>query len=510
MKYKILIAGFQHETNTFAPSKAAYENFIHGEGFPQLARGEDVLKLRDVNIPVGGFINEAEKFEFELIPIIWAGASPSAHVEKETYERIACEITQAAVDHSIDGIYLDLHGAMVAEHIDDGEGVLLSRLRQIVGDHIPMIASLDLHANVTELMLDSADALTAYRTYPHIDMAETGARAAKLMDLILREGKLHRYSCRLPFLIPLNSMCTLLNPAKEFYSMLEDVEGDQLSLSFAPGFPAADFNECGPVIWGYSTDDNQLETTVTRLFNKLLAEESRWGISLLTPDEAVKEAIAISKNANRPVIIADTQDNPGAGGDANTTGLIKALLRNQAKNAAVGLIYDPEAVKAAFNVGNGGKISIKLGGQSGVAGDSPLEAVFDVVHLSNGQCHFEGPMMHGMFVDVGPVACLALEGIFIAVSSIKTQMIDRNLYRIAGIDPEKMSILVNKSSVHFRADFAPIAEKILVAVAPGPMMADPSELPWTQLQSGIRLKPNGQPFLAHISAHTARKNTHET
>lgn len=494
MQYKILVAGFQHETNTFAPSKATYESFVRGEGFPQLVREKDVLKLRDVNIPAGGFMLEAEKFGFELIPVIWAGASPSAHVEEKTYERIVCEITNAATDHKIDGIYLDLHGAMVAEHLNDGEGILLARLRALVGNDIPIIASLDLHANVTELMLNSADALTAFRTYPHIDMAETGARAAMLMALRLREGKLYRYSCRLPFLIPINGMCTLLDPAKSFYALLEKIECDQTSLSFAPGFPAADFEECGPAIWGYGTDPYKVEKAVKTLFEKLLEEESLWEVPFLTPDEAVNEAIAISKSANRPVIIADTQDNPGAGGDANTTGLIKALLRNHAYNAAVGLICDPDAVKAAVDAGVGGKISIKLGGQAGVSGDTPLEACFEVVHLSDGQCYFDGPMMHGMFVDVGPVACLKLEGVLIAVSSMKTQMIDRNLYRIAGITPEKMSILVNKSSVHFRADFGPIAEKILVAKAPGPMIADPSDLPWTRLKPGIRLKPNGLPF----------------
>lgn len=494
MKKRILIAGFQHETNTFAPSKATYESFVRGEGFPQLVRGNDVLGLQGVNIPAGGFIRVAGELNFDLIPIIWAGASPSAHVEKDTYERIVSEITQAAIDYTFDGIYLDLHGAMVAEHLNDGEGVLLSRLRKIVGADIPIIASLDLHANVTELMLSSADALVAFRTYPHTDMAETGARAAKLMDLRFREGKLHQYSYRLPYLIPINSMCTLLNPAKEFYELLKEAECEITSLSFAPGFPAADFDECGPVIWGYATDYSKLKNSINYLYNKLLKEESLWDISFLTPNAAVLEAIAISKKSNRPVIIADTQDNPGAGGDANTTGLIKALLENQATNAAVGLICDANAVKAAHKAGIGNKISIKLGGQAKIPDDSPLEANFEVVHLSNGQCYFDGPMMNGMFVDVGPVACLKIEGILIAVSSSKAQMIDRNLYRIAGIEPEKMSILVNKSSVHFRADFGHIAEKVLVAKAPGPMIADPADLPWTDLKPGIRLKPNGKPF----------------
>ncbi|MFL9554911.1 M81 family metallopeptidase [Acinetobacter baumannii] len=495
MKYRILIAGFQHETNTFAPSRATYESFVGSSGFTHLV-GQDIFKLRNVNIPAGGFINEAEKLNFELIPCIWTGATPSAHVEKKAYEKIASKITQAAIDHNIDGIYLDLHGAMVAEHLNDGEGILLSRLRKIVGDNIPIIASLDLHANVTELMLSTADALTAYRTYPHVDMAETGARAARLMNLRLRVGKLHRYSRRLPYLIPINAMCTLLNPAKEFYSLLEQVECEQNSLSFAPGFPAADFNECGPVIWGYGTDYSKLHTTVNSLYNKLLKEEALWDVAFLSPDEAVIEAIEIAKNANRPVIIADTQDNPGAGGDSNTTGMIKALLNNQATNAAIGLICDAAAVKAAQVAGVGGTISIKLGGQAKIPGDTPLEASFEVVHLSDGKCRFDGPMMNGLNVNVGPMACLKIDGILIAVSTLKAQMIDRNLFRVAGVEPEKMSILVNKSSVHFRADFEPIAAKILIAKAPGPMIADPADLPWKHLRPGIRLKPNGKPFSA--------------
>ena len=164
MAYRILVAGFQHETNTFAPSKAEYENFVRGEGFPQMVRGADVLKLREVNIPAGGFLIEAERLGYEVVPVIWAGASPSAHVTQATYERIAKEIIQAAASQTLDGLYLDLHGAMVAEHTHDGEGTLLSRLRAVVGPDIPIVVSLDLHANVTDLMLEQADAMIAFRT----------------------------------------------------------------------------------------------------------------------------------------------------------------------------------------------------------------------------------------------------------------------------------------------------------------------------------------------------------
>src|SRR6476620_7847211 len=134
--------------------------------------------MRDINIPMGGFIRAMT--DAELVPSVWAGATPAAHVTRDAFERIAAEIIGQASGANADAIYLDLHGAMFCEHLDDGEGELLERLRQVVGPRVPIVASLDLHANVTQTMLTLADALVAYRTYPHVDMAETGDRAAFL------------------------------------------------------------------------------------------------------------------------------------------------------------------------------------------------------------------------------------------------------------------------------------------------------------------------------------------
>ncbi|MHC6226828.1 M81 family metallopeptidase [Pseudomonas sp. X10] len=496
MNIRVLIAGFQHETNTFAPSKAAYENFQRGEGFPMMARGAEVLALRDVNIPAGGFIQAAERAGYELLPVIWAGASPSAHVEKDAYERIVGEITDAARELDFDAIYLDLHGAMVAEHTDDGEGTLLERLRRIVGLQIPIVVSLDLHTNLTRKMFANADALMAYRTYPHVDLAETGLRAAELLERLLTQTRpYHSVMKRVPFLIPINGMCTLLEPAKGLYEHLAELEtGGVQSLSFTPGFPAADFEECGPAIWGHGTDAAEVERAVDELYSRLLAEEGQWRVPLLDPDAAVQEAIRLSEGASKPVVIADTQDNPGAGGDSNTMGMLRALLRNGARQAAIGLICDPRAAQAAHHAGVGAFIDIDLAGCPGIAGDEPLQGRFEVTSLSDGRCRFDGPMMHGMLAELGPVACLKIDDVYVAVSSNKAQMFDRNLYRAAGIEPEQMKILVNKSSVHFRADFQPIAEAVLVARSPGPAVADPAELNWTRLAEGIRTSPLGKPF----------------
>ncbi|QGZ65616.1 M81 family metallopeptidase [Paraburkholderia acidisoli] len=516
MTQTILIAGFQHETNTFAPSKAAYENFARGEGHPAMPRGAAMLELRDVNLPAGGFIRAAEAEGWALVPVLWAGASPSAHVSADAYERIAGEIVAAVERGGFDAVYLDLHGAMVSENFDDGEGELLARVRRAVGPAIPVVASLDLHANVTERMLANADALVAYRTYPHVDMAETGARAAALLKTLFERGgqrggesggesgnprgaSLARAVRRLPFLIPINGMCTLLEPSRSMYALLgEHEQGAVRSLSFAPGFPAADFPECGPVIWGYGDTPEAAEAAVGALYERMLADEAQWQVPFLAPDAAVAEAQRLAADASHaktgPVVIADTQDNPGAGADSNTAGMLRALVNANAQDAAMGLFFDPQAAAAAHAAGVGATLALSLGGKSGVPGDTPFEGNFEVVALSDGRCRYDGPMMHGMQVEMGPVACLRIGGVLLAVSSTKAQMLDRNLYRVAGIEPERMKILVNKSSVHFRADFEPIARAVLVAKAPGPMTADPADLPWKHLKPGIRLRPRGPAF----------------
>jgi microcystin degradation protein MlrC len=333
-----------------------------------------------------------------------------------------------------------------------------------------------------------------------VDMAETGERVAMLLERLLDRQvagcrPLHRAARRLPFLIPINGMCTLLEPSRGMYAQLATLEtGGVASLSFTPGFPAADFPECGPVIWGYGDDAASAAAAVQALYDKMLADEAAWQVPFLSPDDAVREAMRLSDGAGKPVVIADTQDNPGAGGDSNTTGMLRALLRNGAQGAAIGLIWDPAAAAAAHCAGVGAFIEVALGGVSGVPGDEPLHARFEVVNLSDGVCRYDGPMMNGMLADVGPVACLGIDGVLIVVSGGKAQMLDRNLYRIGGVEPEKMKILVNKSSVHFRADFQDIAHAVLVAKAPGPMTADPADLPWTRLAPGIRMKPMGKAF----------------
>ncbi|WP_234193041.1 M81 family metallopeptidase [Pseudacidovorax sp. NFM-22] len=498
----VFIAGFQHETNTFAPTLADWAAFEAGSGFPAYRRGPVVIEAyRGKAIPIGGFIEAAEAQGWTLTASGWAGANPSAHVTREAFERIAgdidADLRAALAGPGVDAVYLDLHGAAVTQHLDDPEGELLARIRAVVGPRVPIVASLDLHANVTAAMLSVADALVAYRTYPHVDMKDTGTLAATLLARRLGRGSREPLAVRrLDFLLPLNAQSTMTAPADAVYDELLRLDAAHGTvLSFAMGFPAADIAECGPVIWAHG---EQAEAAVAALFARVDQPRSQWQLDLKAPGAAVTEALALAAVASAPVVIADTQDNPGAGGDSNTTGLLHALLaagagRRFPGQVALGLLADPEAAAAAHAAGEGAQIEVQLGRRvptwGGQFSDEPVRARATVRALRDGHVVLKGPMGMGGEVRLGPSACLEVDGVLVGVCTLKTQMLDRELYRFLGIAPEAMKLLVNKSSVHFRADFAPIASHILVAKAPGPMAADPADLPWTKLPAGMSLRP---------------------
>jgi microcystin degradation protein MlrC len=500
----IFIAGFQHETNTFAPSLADWAAFQSGSTFPAVNHGAAMVeKFKGVNIPIGGFIRHAYSKGWTLTPSLWAGATPSSYVTEDAFEQIAtriCNDLQAAWDKASQGdapvsaVYLDLHGAAVAQHVDDTEGELLARVRAIVGADTPIVASLDLHANVTAQMLALADGLVSYRTYPHIDMGNTGTLAAKLLErrMALRR-KEALYWRRLPFLIPLNAQSTWLEPAKSQYeSLIADDKKFGTIGSFCMGFPAADIAECGAVVWSYG----KRAFEATDLLYQRANQPKIWEVALPEADAAVEQALALAEQSSKPIIIADTQDNPGAGGDSNTTGMLHALLsadtgKRYPLQVALGLMFDPVAAKAAHSAvqaqGLGSEVALPLGlGLSvptwgGQVSDSPVMGKFIVRAISDGHITLTGPMMTNATFHLGPTACLEIEGVLVVVVSAKKQMLDRGLFQIVGIEPSEMKILVVKSSNHFRADFTPLVadpSHIIYGKAAGPMAADPADLPW--------------------------------
>ena len=493
---RIAIGGLHHETNTFAPLKATYEEFLQGGGWPGIQRGQAFFKtFPGMNLPITGGIEVLAGHGHSLVPLVWAAATPSAHVTEDAYERIVgmmLEDLKAA--GPLDGIFLDLHGAMVTEHLDDGEGELLRRIRAVVGSDLPIVTSLDLHANVTRQMIDLADSMVAYRTYPHIDMAATGKRAAEVLHTLLSGGKKpHKALEILPFLIPLPWQCTMTEPGGAVYRDLERIERETgVLLSFTPGFPAADFEDCGGAVFGYGSDPGRTREAVQALAATINRREGEFAGRIYDADQGVAEALG--RPSGKPIVLADTQDNPGAGGSSDTVGLLEALVRAKAPDAALAVMWDPASAAAAHAAGKGATVSLDLGGKSGAPGQRPFHGSFVVEALGNGEFMGTGPMYGGAHMKLGPMALLRIGGVRVVTATRKVQAADQAIFRHLGVEPTTTRILALKSSVHFRADFAPIAQDILVVKAPGAMLADPADLPFKRLRPGTRLRPFGPAF----------------
>jgi microcystin degradation protein MlrC len=491
---RIAVAGLHHETNTFAPQPATFERFVEASGWPELLRGPAVLeRTAPINLPIAGFAAAARAAGHELVPLLWAAAGPSGRVTTDAYERITGWLLadlRAALP--VDAVHLDLHGAMVTDDLDDGEGELLARVRALVGPEVPVTASLDLHANVSEAMVDAADALVAYRTYPHVDMAETGGRVLPLLERMLAGLTLHKACRRGGYLVPLPWQCSSLPPARDLYALAATLERRiQGSVSLLMGFPAADVPCCGPSFLAYALDPAAAERACTELADAYAASEERFAGRFWDPVDAVTHAV--HSPGRGPVILADTQDNPGGGGTGDTTGLLAALVGLRAERAALGLLFDPETARAAHAAGEG--VVLKrhgLGGRHGPAGVTPLVADWRVERLGDGGFTATGPFYRGSRMELGPMALLRpaeAPGVAVAVASRRVQAADQAMFRCLGVDPAALAVLALKSSVHFRADFEPLAREVLIVAAPGFVAADPAELPFRRLAPELRLHP---------------------
>lgn len=489
---RVAVAGFQHETNSFSPVPTSLEDFKRPGGWPGLTESSAVIgTFSGVNIPIGGCIDRIRDTA-EIAPVLWASAEPGHLVETEAFETISGKILDGlAAAMPLDGIYFDLHGAMITEDHEDGEGELLARVRDLVGADVPIAVSLDLHANVTSEMVAHADATTIFRTYPHLDMAETGARAADLLLEIIRSGrKPHTAFRKLPYMIPLQAQHTKAEPVQSLYDSLPR-NGSCVSgnAEIALGFPPGDIAMCGPALIATNCARHAGETAADDLERRFLEAESTFPVELTSPTTAIKRALETGR-PGRPVVLADVQDNSGAGASSDTTGLLTELASSGARDAALGAICDPEFVKMAHSAGVGSEINASLGGKTGGRENPSFDGRFVISALSDGSFDWRGEMMQGVRASLGPTAAVRLvddrSDIQVVVTGQRVQCLDRALFSHLGIEPAEMAMLVVKSTVHFRADFEGLAAEIIPVKAPGYNPCQLDEIPYSRLRDGVR------------------------
>ncbi|MEM9043049.1 MAG: M81 family metallopeptidase [Pseudomonadota bacterium] len=487
---RVAIAGFQHETNTFGLTKTSLHDFEIADSWPELLSGEAVVSgTNGINLPIAGFIEEGTARGLELLPILWCAAEPAAEVTDQAFNAISDRILEGlALLGPLDGVYLDLHGAMVIESYQDGEGELLRRIRDQMGDEIPIAITLDLHANLTEAIVERATTIAIFRTYPHLDMAATGARAVgQLMAAIVGEQPVKELR-RVPFLIPLHAQFTGDDPCRRLYRQAEAMDAE-----LTMGFPASDIEDTGPTILAFGKTAEDASAVADEMLGMVCEAELDFVTPLLLPDQAVIEAQRLPPG--RPVVIGDVQDNPGAGATSDTTGLLHALVRNAKRPAILGLMADAEMAAKAHRVGVGSVISGPLGAKSDDSDPGPYSGRFLVEALADGRVDYTGEMYGGGTAQLGPSAALRLLDVpgdlRVAVTSMRSQCLDLALFRAVGLEPQNAQIICVKSTVHFRADFDPIASRTLYAAAPGVNLCEMTEIPYRHLRSGIRLGPMG-------------------
>jgi microcystin degradation protein MlrC len=500
---RIAVGGFQAEINSFAATKTRYADFVDIVGRPHAQRSTPLLQgIQQTNWGISGFCAEAHQRGHEIVPTTWAIAQPAAEVTDEAFESICGElvagIVAAAGERPLDAVFLCLHGAMVAEGYEDADGEILRRVRTAVGD-IPIVATLDLHANVTRQMVDLATLLVVYRTYPHVDMADSGRRAAQLLDSIMLAGRAPAKAFRkLPFLIPPVCQCTTIEPARSIYAKLAAGEtGPIVSLSFAEGFPGSDIHDCGPAVIAYAERQEDAERAAAALCGLVEEREVDFVGHTFTPEAAIAEAARCYDG--RPVVLADTQDNPGSGGSSDTVGVLRALLDSQVEGAALAVFYDPAAAAAAHAAGLGSELDLSLGAKP-PSKETPVRGRFVVEALSDGNVPCKGPMFHAQTLRLGPTALLRIGEVRIVVASARIQPYDQEFFRHLGLDPAAQRILVLKSAVHFRNDFESIASAVLIVDSPGVNVTDHRQLAYRKLRSDVRLTPLG-PTLDELRGH---------
>jgi len=480
---KAFIAWLSCETNMFVPFPVSYRSFTE-DGYLVHHGQHDQADLKTGTAPVFTFRRLAEARGWEIVESLTAVAEPGGRVVRSVYEAFRHEILDdLKTALPVDVVFLDLHGAMAAEGYDDCEGDLLARIREIVGPQVPIGAELDPHSNLTQAMLTNATALVMEKEYPHMDFAE---RTTELFHILAETaiGKIHPqmevFDCRMIVI----ALHTTKEPGRSFVEYLQRLEReneDVLSVSLCHGMPWGDMPEAGAKAL-VITDNNPAK-------GKKLAEEvgrklfdlrqSTGPDYFLTVDQALERAEEILRQKpGKPVVLADSSDNPGGGAAGDATFVLKALLERGIEGAAIATLWDPIAVGIATDAGEGARLALRIGGKMGPASGDPLDLNIEVVKVQKNATQTYG---EDNVIEIGNAAVVRANGIEIILNTKRRQTFSVDIFSNLGIDPRQKRILVVKSSQHFRASFAPLAAEILYVQTPGALVTTVKDIPYRHI-----------------------------
>ena len=481
---RFAVAMLSHETNTFSPVRTELRHFKERSLF----YGEDMFKeFRGTKTSVGGVMDAAAAKNIDLMPTVAANAMPSGIVTADTYRslknRILEDIRKAG---KIDGVIALLHGSMVAEGVGNAEGDLIRDVRRIVGPKVPIACTLDLHATITNLLLESCDLLFGHNTNPHVDSYERAVEACNAIASMV-EGKIKPTKAlrKPPMMPPTINMRTTEGPMVKIFERAYAMERNPkvINVNVAGGFPFADTPESGFSIVVITDDDQDLADRYAQELSDFAWSLRREFLKPLTPvPDAVRRAIEAKEG---PVILADVADNPGGGGSGDGTVVLKTLIDMGAKNVGFALIKDPEAVAKAIEAGVGATITMKVGGKTDNFHGPPVEVTGQVKTITDGVFIHKGPMGTGSKGEIGRSVVLNIDGIDLILAERKMAPNDPEIFRRHGIEPTEKKILVVKSRGHFRAAYEPFAKEIIEVDAPGVASPNLKQFPYKHVRRPI-------------------------
>lgn len=465
---RVFAASILHETNSFNRFRTTLDHFRRDHFM--IDRDQMANELRGTNSAIGGFLAAAEACNWDFNPVLSAHTIPSGPVSRDAFEAMWEIIRSGLVDAiPIEGVALGFHGSMVVDGFPDAEGEYLRRVRDVVGGGVPIAISLDLHCNVTPAMVECADILTAYRTTPHIDIGETSTRAGLLLDRAMR-GEIEPvlYLAQPATLVGVDHGRTITGhgPMVDILAQaraLEESETGVLDVSVHAGFPWSDLAEAGPsIVVTADRRDPRFQAFADGLADMIWQSREYLSIEILPVDAAVKIAMDADDRPG-PLLIGEYSDSPAGGTYGDATNLLRAMIEAKLENAVVAPLFDPETVDAAFAVGVGVVARFSLGGKCDPRfGGPPVEVEGRVAALSEAGSYLrKGPYQTGVVGHLGRSVRIDVGGVSVIVSSIPNQVDDREMFRMFGIEPETVRIIAAKSMNHFRADFEPMARRLI-------------------------------------------------
>ncbi len=455
---RVFTASLATETNTFSPvptDRASFETAFYAPP----GRHPDTPTLCSAVIPVLRR-RAASDPDLEVVEGTAAWAEPGGLLRLDVYEELRDEILdQLRAAMPVDCVILGLHGAMVARGLEDCEGDLLARVRDIVGPGVVVAAELDPHSHLTEKRVRAADILAAFLEFPHTDFEE---RAEHVVDLGLAAARgeirpvMSVFDCRMIDIFP-----TSREPMRSFVDRMRAMQGKDriLSVSLIHGFMAADVPELGTRVLVVTDDAEEKGAALAaRLGREVFAMRGTTRMPVMPVEDAVA-AVRDRSPGNGPVVLADIWDNPGGGNAGDNTVLLRALMGAGIDRLGAALIWDPQAALLAHAAGEGTVLEMRIGGKTHASSGTPIDGRFEIRALADpGWQSFAGSR-----VTLGRCAALRLAGteIDILVGSNRTQVFEPDIFTNLGIDPRSKQVLLVKSTNHFFAGFRPIASEIL-------------------------------------------------